>query len=273
MIDFICPVCKKHLKDEGALFRCENRHSFDKSKFGYVNLLMSNSSSLKRHGDDRIMIRARKGFLSNGYYSFLRDKISEICAGLLTENADIIDAGCGTCYYSAAVSERLTCCNFAGIDISKDALEYASRQGIKFPLCVASAYNMPFESSSADCILSIFSPDAYGEYQRVLKNGGYLIKAVPLENHLFSLKELIYDDPYLNPAPETKISGFETADFIRLEREIFIDNAEDISNLFKMTPYYYKTSRENQQKLEKINELTTTAAFGILVLKARKSDE
>lgn len=34
----ICPVCKKKLIKENKTFRCENNHSFDCAKQGYVNL-------------------------------------------------------------------------------------------------------------------------------------------------------------------------------------------------------------------------------------------
>jgi hypothetical protein len=34
-----------------------------------------------------------------------------------------------------------------------------------------------------------------------------------------------------------------------------------------MTPYYYKTGRDDQQKAEKLEKLTTCAAFGIAVFK------
>ena len=65
---FVCPVCKKELVSNGKSFICENGHCFDISKFGYVNLLMSSKSSAKRHGDDRLMVRARRDFLDKGYY-------------------------------------------------------------------------------------------------------------------------------------------------------------------------------------------------------------
>ena len=74
---FICPVCKENLTELEKLYRCENGHCFDKSKFGYVNLLQSQKSSAKRHGDDRMMVRARRDFLDKGYFKALADKLCE----------------------------------------------------------------------------------------------------------------------------------------------------------------------------------------------------
>jgi len=269
MIDFICPVCRLPLKDRGVLYCCGNNHSFDKSKFGYVNLLQSNQSSLKRHGDDRVMIRARRDFLSKGYYSFLADEIVSVCEEFLKKDSVLIDAGCGECYYSSIISDRFPEYCLSGVDISKDALEYAHKRGIKFPLCVASLFSLPYADDTADCILNCFSPKADSEYYRVLKTGGILIRVVPLEMHLFTLKEYVYDKPYANEKPPLEAEGFETVKFIETTKNIEIDNREDILNLFKMTPYYYKTGREDQNKIEYVDKFTTSAEFGIIVLRKK----
>ena len=100
MMNFVCPVCLRELTDTGAAYCCSAGHSFDKSKFGYVNLLQSQKSSSKRHGDDRLMVRARRDFLDKGYYGFLLDELCGICEKYLPCSARILDAGCGECYYS-----------------------------------------------------------------------------------------------------------------------------------------------------------------------------
>ena len=271
MADFTCPVCKCPLADEGKLYRCKNNHCFDKSKYGYVNLLRSNSSSEKRHGDDRLMVRARRDFLSKGYYSFLLDELCEAIEKYAPENPFMIDAGCGECYYSQGILGRFPGMTAAGADISKSALEFAGKRGVKFPLCVASVFDMPFGDECADVILNCFAPDSPEEYSRILKPGGILIKVVPLENHLFSLKQAIYESPYPNEKPRESLEGFKTEEFRRIEREIKIDGGEDIMNLFRMTPYYYKTGREDQAKAERLETLVTSAAFGIIIFK--KGDE
>ena len=45
---------------------------------GYVNLLISNASSSKRHGDDKVMVRARQHFLDCPVAEF----IDEYCNGI-----------------------------------------------------------------------------------------------------------------------------------------------------------------------------------------------
>ncbi len=268
MIGFICPVCKNDFFKEDKSFKCSSGHCFDISKFGYVNLLMSSKSSVKHHGDDRLMVRARRDFLDKGYYSFLCEKLCEICCTHL-DDAVILDAGCGECYYSSAIRKSMIengkKATLLGVDISKDALEFAFKRKSGVSCAVGSVFNLPVANSSADCVLNIFSPEAFQEYNRVLKNGGLFIRVIPLENHLFSLKKSVYDIPYLNDVPDADIDGFALIDEIRLSQNINVSSNEDIQNLFKMTPYYYKTGKTDQQKLDSVDTLETLAEFCIRV--------
>ena len=45
---------------------------------------------------------------------------------------------------------------------------------------------------------------------------------------------------------------------VKTEKIIHINGEKDIKNLFCMTPYYYKTSKSDQQKLNGLNEFDTT---------------
>ena len=47
-----------------------------------------------------------------------------------------------------------------------------------------------------------------------------------------------------------------------------LDNPADIQNLFQMTPYYYKTGREEHARLEQLESLSTQISFEILQYRA-----
>lgn len=269
MINFICPVCSKELTEYEKLYKCENRHCFDKSKFGYVNLLQSQKSSAKRHGDDRLMVRARRDFLDAGFYGSLRDALCEICKKYLPEGGNVLDAGCGECWYSSGVKQYYAQNGkelfVAGVDISKDALEFASKRKSGIPLAVASLFDLPFADECFDAVLNIFSPEADDEFYRILKMGGYLIRIIPLEEHLLGLKAAIYDKPYLNDVPDTEIEGFKCIKTQQSKMNFELKSNESIQNLFKMTPYYYKTSKDDQEKINNLDYLETQAEFEIRV--------
>ncbi|MDE6133582.1 MAG: methyltransferase, partial [Oscillospiraceae bacterium] len=63
------------------------------------------------------------------------------------------------------------------------------------------------------------------------------------------------------------LSGFELIKRDTICGNIDISCNEDIISLFSMTPYFYKTSEENQQRLVKIESLTTEIGFEMLTYK------
>ena len=95
MPELKCPVCGGKLSLEMRTYRCGKGHCYDKAKQNYVNLLLSTRSSSKRHGDDKLMVRSRTGFLEKGYYFHLRDEICRLAVEHCGEKVDFLDAGCG----------------------------------------------------------------------------------------------------------------------------------------------------------------------------------
>jgi 23S rRNA (guanine745-N1)-methyltransferase len=248
---------------------CPNGHSFDFARSGYVNLLMSQQSGKKQHGDGRAMIRARRAFLDRGYYSDLRDALSGAAADCVPDGGTVLDAGCGECYYTAAVAEKLRslgrCVQVFGIDISRDALMYGAKRGEGLLLAVSSIFRLPMSDKSCDLVMNVFAPSSPQEYHRVLKTGGFLASAVPLEMHLWELKTAVYDRPYMNDAPSEALDGFMLIKKTELRKTIHLENGEDIKNLFSMTPYARKTGKGDMARLEKLNELYTATEFGLYI--------
>ena len=258
---FICPICGSRLFILENAYRCFKGHSFDKARQGYVNLLLQNGSG-KRHGDDKLMVLARRSFLEKGHYEKLRNKINAV----IGEGYTVLDSGCGEGYYTAKFSEKN---KVLGIDISKDAIKFAASQCKNSEFAVASISSLPIENCSVDKVVAIFSPDAPDEFSRVLKPKGRLITVTPMENHLFELKSAVYDKPYLNPKPNLQKSKFKVLNTCEVKYKIKLDNNEDIINLFKMTPYYYKTGRAETQKLINLDELNVTVHVGVEVYEKR----
>lgn len=260
-----CPVCGDVLRDEGKSLKCGRGHCYDRAKQGYVNLLMSNAASAKRHGDDREMVQSRRSFLEKGYYAPLLELIRSKCVRYLSADCEILDAGCGEGYYTAGIKSALPQSSVTGIDISRDAIIEAARRRAGIELAVASVSAMPVQDLSCGAVLSIFAPDAPEEFRRVLKRGGLLVRAVPLEEHLFGLKRAVYDEPYLNPPAEYAPEGFRLIERAELRYTLRLAGNEDITALFRMTPYYYKTGRADQEKLKALTSLETEAAFCVFL--------
>ena len=184
----------------------------------------------------------------------MRDKVNEI----IGKNNLLLDAGCGEGYYTSLFAEN----NIVyGIDVSKEALKVASRKCKDSFFAVGSIYELPLCDSSFDVVVNIFAPDSNSEFLRVLKKKGRLIMVTPMENHLMELKCKIYDTPYKNAYVDPKKTGFVIRSQNEVKYEIDLKTKEDITSLFAMTPYYYNTSQNDKQKLEKYDKLTTRVEF------------
>lgn len=261
-----CPVCHELLKEEERRYCCAKGHCFDKAKQNYVNLLQSQRSSARTHGDDREMVVARRAFLENDYYVNLRDALVEKVYFYTKKSTPIlVDAGCGEGWYTEAVAQALPGCTAVGFDISKDALKWAAkRQGLSH-LAVASCFSLPLKEGSVDALLNIFSPLAAEEYTRVLNKGGHLFRVVPDTYHLWELKEAVYEKAIPNrPEPED-LPGLVLRDKLPIHYKITLTAQEDIKTLFQMTPYYYRTSPADRAKLNSLDTLTTRAEFNLLI--------
>ncbi|MDP4109740.1 MAG: methyltransferase domain-containing protein [Bacillota bacterium] len=277
MSSFICPVCGKELKPNNGNLSCENRHSFDIAKSGYVNLLLSQQPKAKHHGDDRLMVRSRRDFLDKGYYAPLLKSLAETVKKYAKNGCVILDAGCGECWYTAGIYDYLkkseTEPQMLGVDISKDALALGAKRGRELKLAVASVFNLPVGDEACDILLSVFAPYSGKEFGRVLAKDGVLIRVVPLEKHLWRLKEAVYDAPYENPAESSDLDGFRLLCKHEIRETIHISSNEDIVNVFTMTPYYYKTSAKDQKKLQNLTEIDTEIEFGILIYRKQSGEK
>ncbi len=264
---FCCPLCGNPLNKTGKTLRCSSGHCYDYAKSGYVNLLMSQQGTL--HGDDRAMVRARTSFLSAGHYKPLLDAIYNAALPLLSNDVNLFDAGCGEGWYTQQIHEKLQEDGFdvqsVGVDISKDALNAAAKRNFGGEFAVASLFHLPLPDHWANLIINVFAPDCVEEFSRILQPGGIYVKAIPLEDHLLELKKAVYESVYENEVVIPEYSRFTLVSNTMLRYNLHLMDTETIKNLFSMTPYARKTSPADIQKLDSCSDLTTTAAFSILL--------
>ena len=264
---FTCPICKERFEKNASSLVCPNNHCFDLSKRGYVNLLRPSKSASVRHGDDKLMVESRKNFLNAGFYAPLSNAIIEELRANAPQNAVILDAGCGEGYYTVNVKNALKTEHVYGIDVSRDAIHAASLRDKTLRLAVASIFDLPVENESIDVMINLFAPYDGKEFSRVLKAGGLLVRAFPAERHLWELKCAVYDTPYENEIDTMELDGFEAVSKKCITFPLVLTKNEEIDALFKMTPYYYKTSREGQARLAALENLQTHAEFYLVIYK------
>ena len=118
---------------------------------------------------------------------------------------------------------------------------------------------------AVDLVTDLFSPMATEEFYRVLKPHGILLLAIPEREHLFGLKRILYDTPYKNEVADTALPGFSLLESTELRYPLTVVGREQISDLFYMTPYAYRTSPKDKEKLAGCDTLETDAHFRLLI--------
>lgn len=264
---FRCPVCGGPLERGERAYRCPAGHSYDIAREGYTYLLPPNQKHSAAPGDDKGMAQARREFLSKGYYSPL---LNTLCSQILSHSGDspaILDTGCGEGYYTSGIYQALRAAGktprMAGTDISKFILRAAAKRERAIEFAVASSYHLPLADERVDLLLNCFSPLALEEFRRVLKPGGTFLYVVPAADHLWELKQVLYDRPYPNEEKETPYEGFAYQAIVPVDNTITLTSQADIHALFQMTPYYWKTPRAGTERLAALDTLTTRTAFRI----------
>ena len=252
-----CPVCNENLIDRGSALSCHNSHNFDRSKWGSVNLLQSQKSKSKQRGDEKEMVIARRRFLERGHYQTFRHTLIKMAA--LKSDSFVLDIGVGEGYYALPFVEAGY--NVYGIDISKEAIEFAAKRSRLFNLAVASSYALPLNDQSIDLAYVVFAPFSIDEVFRVLKKGGYFIEVFPLEKHLMAVKDFLYDKPYGNENAIKHYEGFSVVDVRDVETNFNLDSSEAIWDLFTMTPYYHRTPAIGKERLKQLDHLKVEAGF------------
>ena len=186
---FACPICQENLTLVESSLKCNNRHSFDLAKFGYVNL----APQIKQSANyDKENFQNRQQILEAGFYQAILEVVSDLLSN--SKNAKtILDIGCGEGFYSRKLQETHSEKTFYAFDISKDSVQIAAKSEPNWTVnwFVGDLARLPIKDASMDILLDIFSPANYGEFRRVLSKDGILIKVIPTENHLKEIRQMV----------------------------------------------------------------------------------
>ena len=264
---FACPICQENLALVESSLKCENRHSFDLAKFGYVNL----SPQIKQSANyDKENFQNRQQILEAGFYQAILDAVSDLLASSKTTKT-ILDIGCGEGFYSRKLQERHPDKTFYAFDISKDSVQIAAKIEPNWAVnwFVGDLARLPIKDTSMDILLDIFSPANYGEFRRVLSKDGILIKVIPTKNHLKEIRQKVQDQLTNKDYSNQDIKNHFQNNFTILSSKTASltkpITAEQLQALLSMTPLLFHI---DQSKIDwsQLTEITIEAE--ILVGKA-----
>ena len=264
---FACPICQENLTLLETSLKCDNRHSFDLAKFGYVNL----APQIKQSANyDKENFQNRQQILEAGFYQAILDAVSDLLASSKTTTT-ILDTGCGEGFYSRKLQESHSEKTFYAFDISKDSVQIAAKSEPNWAVnwFVGDLARLPIKDASMDILLDIFSPANYGEFRRVLSKDGILIKVIPTKNHLKEIRQKVQDQltnkDYSNQDIKEHFQGHFTILSNQTASLTKTITAEQLQALLSMTPLLFHV---DQSKIDwsQLTEITIEAE--ILVGKA-----
>lgn len=221
---FLCPVCKQAFQLQEYSLICAQNHRFDLSKKGTLYFL---SHSIQTEYNKKMLLH-RGRLIQSGMYQPLLEKI--IAAMDLTGST--LDVGCGEGSFLAELSQLGLAGSKYGFDISKEGIYLASNQPIEAFWSVADLTNLPFANQSMNTILNIFSPSHYQEFQRVLKQGGTVIKVIPEADYLKELRAAFY------PEDKTKQTYSNEKVLAKFSKEMAILSDERVTFTYAIPKEY-----------------------------------
>jgi 23S rRNA (guanine745-N1)-methyltransferase len=265
LAQYVCPICKKSLVLTDKSYRCQNNHSFDEAKEGYVNLLPVQHKHSKDPGDNKAMVNARRQFLDKGFYQPLADELQSLYQQYGDLTKPVFDAGCGEGFYTQQYVKPTNC--VYGVDIAKNAVKNAAKKYKDCQFSVATLSQLPFSENYFSWINSIYAPILEEEFTRVLANNGYLVTVTPAKNHLIELKALIYRTAQQHDMTKSPIENLTLIAQKEVNYEMKFAEGEDIINLLAMTPFAFKTTEALLNDLKTRNNFTCQADFLIRLYK------
>ena len=238
---FACPVCQENLTLLESSLKCNNRHSFDLAKFGYVNL----APQIKQSANyDKENFQNRQEILESGFYQAILEVVSDLLSN--SKNAKtILDIGCGEGFYSRKLQESHLDKTFYAFDISKDSVQIAAKSEPNWAVnwFVGDLARLPIKDASMDILLDIFSPANYGEFRRVLSKDGILIKVIPTKNHLKEIRQKVQDQLTNKDYSNQDIKNHFQEHFTILSSQTAsltkTITAEQLQSLLSMTPLLF----------------------------------
>ena len=257
---FACPICQENLTLVESSLKCENRHSFDLAKFGYVNL----APQIKQSANyDKENFQNRQQILEAGFYQAILEDISDLLATNPSAKT-VLDIGCGEGFYSRKLQERHPDKTFYAFDISKDSVQIAAKSEPNWAVnwFVGDLARLPIKDGSMDILLDIFSPANYGEFRRVLSKDGILIKVIPTENHLKEIRQKVQDQlikkDYSNQDIKNHFQDYFTILSSQTASLTKTITAEQLQALLSMTPLLFHV---DQTKIDwsQLTEITIEA--------------
>lgn len=249
-----CPVCSSCFlsgnNDKSIV--CTRGHNFDLARAGYVNFC---GGATGRLYENKELFRARRNIYDAGFFRGVEEQAGIFLRTLFPEGgAVVVEAGCGEGSFLSSLQMENLGNTYIGLDISKSAVKMAAQKDAQISWLVADVCKMPLKDGCADCMIDMLTPANYGEFNRILKPGAYIIKIIPGDDYLIELRQKLGLKLYENK--EVDRFFFEHFELIEQRRVKynFVCAPSLQEDIYTMTPM--SGGRVNAEPGERVDSVT-----------------
>jgi 23S rRNA (guanine745-N1)-methyltransferase len=266
--EILCTVrgCARLLSRDERVLRCENNHTFDVARSGYLNLLQPQDRRSRNPGDTADAVAARRRFLDAGHAEPLVRAIVEALP--LHRGAAVLDAGCGEGHHLAAFHGAYDI-DAHGLDISVPAIDAAARRYRDCTWVVANADRfLPYADGSFWAISSITARLNEREFHRVLAPGGMLLIVLPGADDLVELREAILGEGIERDRVERTIGQFGPLFTLVRHQPLKLVAALDRAAIADVMSSSYRALRTRErEKLDALEAMNVTLSRDLLLFR------
>lgn len=254
-----CPVCGGALTPDSlprpSSLRCALGHTADLARQGYVSLLRGRHAT---SGDTSAMVQAREELLRSGHYRVIQEAVA---AAVPLDARLVVDLGCGTGAYLAAVLNTHPEADGVGLDLSASAARRAARSHARAAVATADLWQpLPLRDSCADALLTVFAPRNAPEMRRVLRPGAVAVVVTPRERHLHEIRErfgMLGIDPGKAERLDEQLSGLSCAGRDEIDYQVAMTAAELRAEVLMGPSAYHVDSVALDAELARVTGTTT----------------
>jgi 23S rRNA (guanine745-N1)-methyltransferase len=217
-----------------------------------MNLAPGHNQQAEKY--DAALFESRRLVLERGFYEGVLGAIEGTISGSRTQGCafTLLDAGCGEGFYARKLARRFPAAQVLGLDLSRDAISAAVREGraagTRVHWLVGNLARLPMADHSVDVLLNILTPADYAEFGRVLAPSGFLVKVVPGPRYLEQVRSGVAEHLRRGAYSNERVLEHLQAHGRILERcsvlRTFPVNAQEAAAFVAMTPMTFGLGEE-----------------------------
>lgn len=269
-MDLLCTVrdCGGTLTLGERAATCPRKHSYDRARSGYFNLLQPQDRRSATPGDTTEAVDARRRLLERG---LARPELAAMIELLRPFHGPLVDVGCGEGWFTDGLRAALgveTC----GVDLSQPAIERAARRYPDVLWVIANADRLvPVADHAVSIVTSITARLQPDEFWRALTRDGVALVVLTAADDLVELRTVAGGEAVQRDRVGRTVEEFKPAfELLKAERATHRETLDQGAIDDVMTSAYRGLRARERERLSVLGGAEVTLSRDILLFRPRR---